>query len=199
MILNIIVNLIKKEGRRVLMLSDRKSQLRWMYERVFTGNYGLMEQVGYYIGGMKENDLAISSKKSLVLGTYAMASEGMNVPELDTLILSSPKSDIVQSVGRILRKKQEDREKVPLVIDIIDPHDSLIRQSKKRETFYNGCEYDVKEGHWIGNEFVVKVNTKKRAPRKLKKGVSGVTNVGGCGGSGVDDDEAENVVCMITD
>lgn len=194
MILNIIVSLIKTEGRRVLMLSDRKSQLKWMYERVFTGKYGLMDEVGYYVGGMKEADLAISSKKSLVLGTYAMASEGMNVPELDTLILASPKSDIVQSVGRILRKKQEDREKVPLVIDIIDPHDSLIRQSKKRETFYNGCEYDVQEGHWIGNAFVVKVNTKKRAPRKSKKGGDG-----SYGADREDVEEAENVVCLISD
>jgi hypothetical protein len=73
------------------------------------------------------------------------------------------------------------------VIDIIDPHDSLIRQSKKRETFYNGCEYDVKEGHWIGNVFVVKVNTKKRAPRKAAKGVT------------AEADESENVVCLISD
>lgn len=183
MILNIVVSLVKKEGRKVLLLSDRKSQLGWIYEKVFGGKYGLMEEVGYYVGGMNENALAISSKKSIVLGTYAMASEGMNVPELDTLILASPKSDIVQSVGRILRKKQEDREKVPLVIDIIDPHDSLLRQSKKREAFYNSCEYLVKEGYWVGNEFQEREILKKTKQRRrgMKK----------------EEDAEENIVCMI--
>ncbi len=36
-----------------------------------------------------------------------MASEGMDIPKLNTIILGSPKSDIVQSVGRILRQNNK--------------------------------------------------------------------------------------------
>ena len=43
-----------------------------------------------------------------------MASEGMDIPKLNTIILSSPKSDIVQAVGRILRQKKENRKNIQL-------------------------------------------------------------------------------------
>lgn len=157
LILKIATKLIQTEDRRVLILSDRKSQLHWIYEEFEKKMKG---HVGYYVGGMKEEALNLSANKSLVLGTYAMASEGMNVPELDTLMLVSPKSDIVQSVGRILRKKIEDRTKTPLVIDIIDKHPSLVRQSKKRVTFYNKNAYTVFNGIW-NNGFIETTIPKK--------------------------------------
>ena len=53
---------------------------------------------------MKAKDRKESENKSVVLGTYNMASEGMDIPSLDTVILASPRSDIRQSIGRILRK-----------------------------------------------------------------------------------------------
>lgn len=145
LILSICKKLITTENRRVLILTDRKAQLQWLFNEF---NLFMPDECGYYVGGMKEAALNMSAKKKLVLGTYAMASEGMNVPELDTLILASPKSDIVQSVGRILRKKAEDRDKVPLVIDIVDKHPSLMRQSKRRVTFYNKNSYKTFDGTW---------------------------------------------------
>lgn len=65
-----------------------------------------------------------------------MASEGMNIPALDTLILASPKSDIVQSCGRILRTRPEDRVNTPTVIDIVDRFPSMEKQFLKRKQFY---------------------------------------------------------------
>ena len=47
-----------------------------------------------------------------------MAQEGLDIPKLDTLILATPMSDIIQSVGRILRVHDEKKE--PIVVDIID-------------------------------------------------------------------------------
>lgn len=160
MILSIARALITNENRRVLILTDRRNQLKWLHDEYQRHHPG---DCGYYVGGMKEDALALSASKRLVLGTYAMASEGMNVPALDTLILASSKSDIVQSVGRILRKKAEDRDKTPLVIDILDKHPSLIRQSKKRVTYYNKCDYKIHDGIWKDDEFV-------QHNKKAKKG-----------------------------
>ncbi len=50
--------------------------------------------------------------------TFQMAQEGLDIPDLDTLFLSTPKGDIVQAVGRILRKY--DGKKPPMVVDILD-------------------------------------------------------------------------------
>ena len=59
-----------------------------------------MGSIGYYVGGMKETALKESEKKDIILGTYPMASEGMDIPILNTLILASPISSIEQSIGR---------------------------------------------------------------------------------------------------
>ena len=57
-------------------------------------------------------------RMNIILGTFSMASEGMDIPKLNTIILASPKSDIVQSVGRILRQKKDKRKFQPFIVDI---------------------------------------------------------------------------------
>ena len=47
-----------------------------------------------------------------------MAEEGLDIKTLSTLIMATPKMDVTQSVGRILRQKH----KQALVIDIVDSH-----------------------------------------------------------------------------
>ena len=39
-----------------------------------------IDSVGFYVGGMKAKDRKESENKSVVLGTYNMASEGMDIP-----------------------------------------------------------------------------------------------------------------------
>ena len=81
---------------------------------------------------MKQEQLKESEEKNIMLATFSMASEGFDCKELDTIILASPKSNIEQAVGRILRKKKEDRERIPLIIDIIDNFSVFGRQGEKR-------------------------------------------------------------------
>ena len=88
--------------------------------------------VGYYLGGMKEAALKESETKKVVIATYAMASEGLDIKTLTTLIMATPKTDIEQSIGRILREKHSN----PIVVDIVDSHDLFKNQWKKRKTFY---------------------------------------------------------------
>ncbi len=101
-------------------------------------------KVGFYVGGMSDEQLSESERDcDILLGTFSMASEGMDIPKLDTIILSTPKSDIIQSVGRILRKKPEDRIYIPLIIDINDNFSMFINQSKKRLKYYKKCSYNI--------------------------------------------------------
>jgi superfamily II DNA or RNA helicase len=183
-LLELTKQFVQREGRRVLILSDRKSQLKWFYDEL-KRLPEFAEDVGYYIGGMKQKDLEISATKHVVLGTFAMASEGMNIPVLDTLVMASPKSDIVQSVGRILRKRAEDRHVVPLVVDVVDPHPSLTRQFRRRKAVYRKYEYDIVEGEW---------DAKARGFKILKEiksgGGGGDGGADGCGGDNGSDDES---------
>lgn len=128
-----------EEGRDILILSDRRNHLTEIYD--YLDSLGL--SVGYYVGGMKPADLRESQSKQVILGTFSMASEGMDIPKLNTIILSSPKSDIVQSVGRILRQKKEDRKFIPKIIDILDDFSVFKKQGAKRLAYYRKCNYNI--------------------------------------------------------
>ena len=68
-----------------------------------------------------------------------MASEGLDIKTLTTLIFVTPKTEIEQAVGRILRVKHA----TPLVIDIIDKHDIFKKQWLKRRQFYHKNGYTI--------------------------------------------------------
>jgi superfamily II DNA or RNA helicase len=96
--------------------------------------------VGYYIGGMKESALKESESKQVVLATYSMAAEGLDIKSLTTLFMITPMTNIEQSVGRILRQKHDF---APIVVDIIDTHDNFQRQWLKRKIFYKKQNYKI--------------------------------------------------------
>ncbi len=128
-----------KEQRNILVLSDRRGHLDTFYELLTTQLN--VTSVGFYVGGMKPSQRKESESKSVILGTFTMAAEGMDIPSLNTIMLASPKSDIRQSIGRILRKKHE--HCCPLIIDIIDQFSCFSRQAKKRQTIYRRNKYQM--------------------------------------------------------
>tara|TARA_Y100000389_G_C17468108_1_gene527608 strand:- start:3033 stop:4421 length:1389 start_codon:yes stop_codon:yes gene_type:complete len=138
-IANIIKDIFEKEeGRQILVLSERRNQL----ERI----YNLLESefsLGYYIGGLSREKLKLSESKQIILGTYHMASEGMDIPSLNTLILASPISSIEQSIGRIQRQKKEERLYIPLCIDIIDKFSLFEKKGLTRIKYYKSKQYNV--------------------------------------------------------
>ena len=133
------LKILYNEGRCILLLSDRRNHLETIYKLL------KLEDIdsGFYVGSMKPQELRDSQEKNIILGTFSMASEGMDIPKLNTIILGSPKSDVVQSVGRILRQKKEKRKFHPLIIDINDNFSIFINQSKKRLAFYSKNNYDI--------------------------------------------------------
>jgi superfamily II DNA or RNA helicase len=137
------------KDRKVLILSERKNQLRDIEELLKDNG---MFDYGYYIGGMKMSDLDISATKQIILATYQMSSEGLNIPTLNTLILASPIGDIQQSVGRILREKKENRKYTPLCIDIYDELSVVKSKGFRRLKYYKSNGYIIK--NYIDNLFV---------------------------------------------
>jgi len=137
----LIVHWIKKlleEDRKIIVLSDRRAHLEDFYKLLLEAG---VNSVGYYVGGMKQVDLDISATKSVILGTFHISAEGLDIPGLDTEILATPKSDIVQSVGRILRKKHED--KPAKIIDVVDKFSLFENQAMKRYKLYNTRKYII--------------------------------------------------------
>ena len=132
-----------KEGRKLLVLSDRRAHLE-AFESDFKGRG--FTSIGYYVGGMKADAREESATEQIILATFALAAEGMNVRDLNTVVLATPKSRIEQAVGRIFRLKKEERIFHPVIYDIRDTHDVLQGQYRKRIAFYKQCGYTIKNG-----------------------------------------------------
>jgi superfamily II DNA or RNA helicase len=133
-------DILKKEpDRKVILLSDRRNHLELLQQAITKIGY----ESAFYVGGMKQNELKESEQKQIILATYHIAAEGFDCPGLDTLILASPKSDVVQCIGRIQRTPQNLRKHIPLVLDIVDNFSLFARQGKKRYAYYQSCNYFV--------------------------------------------------------
>jgi superfamily II DNA or RNA helicase len=124
--------------QQFMILAHNKSLITYLHDAIAHRNIA-GGSVGYYIGGMKEAALKQSEGKKVIIATYAMASEGLDIKTLTSLILASPKTDVCQSVGRILRQKHSS----PLVIDIIDEHDIFMSQWYKRRKYYKSQNYKI--------------------------------------------------------
>ncbi len=122
--------------QQIMILAHNKTLITYLFKAIEHRNIGT---VGYYIGGMKEEQLKQSESKKIIIATYAMASEGLDIKTLTTLIMASPKTDVCQSVGRILRTKHTN----PLVIDIVDSHDIFAKQWQKRRQYYIKQKYNI--------------------------------------------------------
>ena len=138
----------KEQDRQVIVLSDRRAHLGDIEAALKRIGY---DDIGYYVGAMKQSDLDKSQKKQFILGTYNMVSEGFDLPKLNTLVLASPKGDVEQSIGRIQRQLKEDRKHVPLVLDIVDELSLFINQGNKRIAFYKKKGYEISEHGKLNN------------------------------------------------
>ena len=136
-----IVGVVIKElqhnpDQQIMILAHNKTLLQYLFKAIEPKK---VATVGYYLGGMKEAELKASETKKIIIATYAMASEGLDIKTLTTLIMATPKTDVCQSVGRILRAKHT----TPVVIDIIDAHDLFINQWQKRKAYYKKQNYKI--------------------------------------------------------
>jgi superfamily II DNA or RNA helicase len=126
-------------GRKPIVLSERLQHLD-VLEADFKRRWDAVEtgpapSTGFYVGGMKEDELEDAAKARVIFATRQFAEEGLDIPELDTIFLTTPMSDVDQAVGRILRPAAGKKE--PIVVDFRDENVSLCKKAgDSRERFY---------------------------------------------------------------
>lgn len=134
-----ILGLVADPLRKILVLSERRDHL----EEIRAAICGLCI-CGFYVGGMKQEELNENALKcKVLLGTYAMASEAMNIKALNSMVMASPRKRVEQSTGRILRVSPENRDVQPVIIDIIDQHEIYVHQWYQRQKYYKKCQYNI--------------------------------------------------------
>jgi superfamily II DNA or RNA helicase len=138
---NLIVTLFDL-GKNILFLTGRKDQVKLIYKRL-EADETIQGSVGMYIGEMSDQERKKSSTKQIIIATYDMAQEGLDIESLNVVILATPKTSIKQSVGRILRK--EVYEEHPMVLEIIDDNDVFKGQGNSRRKYYQTQEYRIQD------------------------------------------------------
>ena len=159
-IVKIIGDLMKENPeQQIIVLGHYKNLLTYLYKAIDHKNIGT---VGYYVGGMKQEALKESEEKQIIIATYSMASEALDIKSLTTLVMATPKTDVTQSIGRILRTKHTK----PMVIDVVDQHQVFKRQCNKRIKYYNKQGYKIKRcSNKNYNEFTEIITKKKKGTK----------------------------------
>ena len=84
---------------------------------------------------------AVENSARVILASVSMAAEAFDCSRLNAIILATPKSDVVQSIGRIMRTPPGAGPVAPL---IIDPQDPLFAgPARKRRTLYKKRAYTI--------------------------------------------------------
>jgi len=138
-IVRVIGDLLKEHpNNQIMILGHNRSLLTYLHDSI---EHRALATVGYYVGGMKQRDLQETENRQIVVATYAMAAEALDIKTLSTLVMVTPKTDIIQSVGRILRVRHEN----PIIVDIVDKHDVFQKQWVQRRIFYKKCNYRIRQ------------------------------------------------------
>lgn len=142
-----------KPTSRILILSDRVEHLKILGEKIRkkVQSYRVM-QLEALSNSKKAREHRREILKDLndgninvVLATYALAKEGLDVPKLDYVVFASPQKDettVTQSAGRVGRKAEG--KEYGTVVDYVDSKFGMLAGfSKKRNTIYKKLEYEI--------------------------------------------------------
>lgn len=146
----LLLELVSK-GRKILVLSSRRSHLEVLHSLIINNH----KSVGFYYGnqGMNKKEykkmLLVSSKCDIILATEQLAKEGLDIPGLDTLVMTTSIAELgalEQSIGRILRKFYTKDMIGPLVVDLVDKEcGNFGKHFTKRKKLYKEEGYIIKE------------------------------------------------------
>jgi len=148
-----ILNKLKNEDeRKILVLSNRIAHLELLKDELDKEIKKDVEKgtlvdgeviTAFYIGRMKDIQLTLAAEADIIFASYAMAEEGLDIDKLNTLVLATPKKNIIQSIGRILRKPIKEGDINPLIVDIVDELSIFSSWGNKRQEYYNKEGYKV--------------------------------------------------------
>lgn len=148
---------IVEAKRKVIVLSSSLFHLDRIKDYFLDTKLGPCTVVDYYTGQWFTNEVDENKKRKkkkrtddelkkaeraqVIFATFQMASQALDIPDIDTEVLASPMSDVEQAVGRAAR--YDKGKKTPVII--VDMVDSMIPEFNNmylsREKFYKRKGY----------------------------------------------------------
>ena len=137
----ILTDLYEDTEREILVLTDRVDHTKVIFDSLPSHIQATSCILGRSVKSAQRAEWCES--KRILIATYAMCKEGFDVAKLNTLVIATPRPDVDQIVGRILRTEKAKRLIDPLIIDIVDP--AFRRQFQERLSLYNKRSYRVQK------------------------------------------------------
>lgn len=144
-------HIVAESDKSCLILSDRLEHLEYLMNSLPRQIRDMAVMISGKMTSKKgkaEREQALddmrTGKKKYLFATYTLAKEGLDVPRLERLFLTTPQKDyavITQSIGRVARTFEDKAD--PIVYDFVDDIGYLQKSFKKRCTTYkkNDCYF----------------------------------------------------------
>jgi len=141
MLIELLKDVYEEENRQILVLSDRVEHTKKLFEMLPPE---IQAHTGILARGMKPAvRTEFCESKRILISTYQLVKEGFDLASLNTLVMATPRPDVEQIVGRILRVEKTKRTVAPLIFDIVDS--TFRRQFQERLSLYRGRGYMVEK------------------------------------------------------
>ena len=141
MVAGLIEDLADEDGRQLLVLTDRVGHTKTLFDLLPDHKKDMACILGRDVPAKTRAEWCASKK--ILIATYQMCKEGFDVATLNTLVIATPRPDVDQIVGRILRVEKKGRKVDPLIVDIVD--ESFRRQFQERLSLYKKRNYTVEK------------------------------------------------------
>lgn len=106
-----------KKGRKVIFQSERRDHLELMTSLI-TSLGVPPSKITLYVGGLTKKQRDEAKKGNIIMATYKMTSEATDIPDIDTLVMGTPMSEVEQIIGRATRFMEGKKE--PIIFDLQD-------------------------------------------------------------------------------
>lgn len=138
---------VTEDQRQIMVLSERLAHLdelkRLFDEKAITiqrDGSPRLARSGLYTGKLKQKELKENETCDVIFASYSIAREALDIVTLNTLVLATPVTDVVQCCGRIMRKAHRLH---PLIIDIVDQFSAFKNQAQKRKRYYTSKHFEL--------------------------------------------------------
>ena len=141
LLVDLLIDVYDDRQRQILVLTDRVEHTKVLFDML---PKEIQDESCVLLRSVKSDVRAEwCATKRILIATYAMCKEGFDVATLNTLLIATPRPDVDQIVGRILRVEKSKRTVSPLILDIVDP--AFRRQFQERLSLYNKRSYTVEK------------------------------------------------------
>ncbi len=138
-IIDTMEEVLQEDSRKILVLSDRIEHLDLLKKRI---DERQIVSTDFYIGGMKQKALKTAENAQVIFASYGMASEALDIPELNTLFMVTSRREVEQAVGRVIRKIVPNVR--PLIYDFTDQLPSFVKQGYHRRRLYKKMGFEMR-------------------------------------------------------